>query len=237
MFLQPMGETGYELRFSVLGIPVMVHPFFWLMPLLFFGQMAVSQQDGIPIVNLVAAVAAVFFSLMVHELGHSIAMAFYGIRSRIVLYAMGGMAIPMNAAVGFSRRGMWDQVVISFAGPLAQFLLLGLLLVVWFFVPIPPTPVVSLSMVLVVLVFCNLVWPVFNLMPILPMDGGHICQGIARMVQGRYQGDITALWISVIAGVVLVVLAFQYGLFFAGIFLAMMTLQNFQELQQGGRRW
>jgi stage IV sporulation protein FB len=235
MFM-PVNETGYEIRFRIFGIRVTVHPFFWLMALILFGGSVVSVPDGHPVLNLVGMMAIVFLSILVHELGHSAMMAWYRIRSEIVLYGMGGYAQPIGGR-GISR-GLWDQVLISFAGPLAQFILLGL---VWLFVayvpPIPENGFVSYASLVFVAVVCNLVWPIFNLLPILPLDGGRICQGIARMIQGHYQGDVTALWISIITGGVLIALSFQYGSFFTGIFLIYITIQNFQELQQRSGRW
>lgn len=229
-------ETGFELRFRIFGIPVTVHPFFWLMALILFGNEVVSSRTGHPVLNLLGMLVIVFVSILVHELGHSALMAWYRIRSEIVLYAMGGYAIPVGGR-GIIR-GLWDQVWISLAGPVAQFLLLGLIFLwVWFIPPLPPNNFVSYATLVGVAVYCNLVWPIFNLLPILPLDGGRICQAFCRMFQGHFQGDITALWISIILGSVLVAMSFQYHCFNCGIFLIFLTIQNFQELQQRVGRW
>lgn len=235
MFM-PVNETGYEIRFRIFGIPVMVHPFFWLMALILFGGGVVSFPDGHPVLNLVGMMAVVFASILVHELGHSAMMARYRIRSEIVLYGMGGYARATGGR-GLSR-GLWDQVLIAFAGPLAQFILFGLVwLLVRFAPPLPPNSFLSYGVLIYVALYCNLVWPLLNLLPILPLDGGQICQGFARMFQGHHQGDVTALWISIITGGVLAVLAFQYEMFFGGVFLIYITIQNFQSLQQHSGRW
>lgn len=231
-----INETGYEIRFRIFGIPVTVHPFFWLAALVLFGSGVVSVRDGHPVLNLFGMMAIVFVSILVHELGHSAMMAWFRIRSEIVLYAMGGYARPTGGR-GFSR-GLWDQILIAFAGPLAQFILCGM---VWLLAnyapPVPPNSYLSYRVLIGVALYCNLVWPLLNLLPILPLDGGHICQGFTRMIQGHYQGDVTALWISIITGGVLAVLAFQYQIFFGGIFLIYITIQNFQSLQQHSGRW
>jgi len=243
MFLQQPAPTGFELRFSVGPFPVEVHPLFWLVGLILVGQSAVSTNVGQPVANLLGAVGLMFVSILIHELGHSVAMAFYGIRSRIVLYALGGMAIPVGSRLGFSHKGMWDQVVIAFAGPLAQFLVLGLLLgaAMMGLAPSPGDPddaaIVNWALLFWVAVFVNSVWPVLNLLPVLPLDGGRICQGILRMFQGHHQGDISTLWVSVIMGVMLAVFLIQAGFFFFGIFMVMITIQNFQTLQHGSGRW
>ncbi|MBL8889791.1 MAG: site-2 protease family protein [Planctomycetaceae bacterium] len=229
-------DTGFEIRFRIFGIPVMVHPFFWLMALIMLGNGVVTVPDGHPVLNLVGMLVIVFVSILVHELGHSALMAWYRIRSEIVLYAMGGYAMPVGGR-GI-MRGLWDQVWISLAGPVAQFLLLGLVIVgVWYLPPLPPNRFISYQAMVFVAVYCNLVWPILNLLPILPLDGGRICQAFCRMFQGHYQGDITALWISIILGSVLVAMSFQYQQFTSGIFLIYLTIQNFQELQQRVGRW
>ncbi len=235
MFM-PINETGYEIRFRILGIPVTVHPFFWLAALILFGGEVVSIRDGHPILNLVGMMAVVFVSILVHEMGHSAMMAWFRIRSEIVLYAMGGYARATGGR-GFSR-GLWDQVLIAFAGPLAQFILFGLVWsVVTYAPPIPPNSYLSYDAVIFVALYCNFVWPLLNLLPILPLDGGQICQGFARMIQGQYRGDVTALWISIITGGVLAVLAIQNRIYFGGIFLIYITIQNFQSLDQRSGRW
>jgi Zn-dependent protease len=230
-------ETGYEIRFQVLGVPVMVHPYFWLMALILFGNDVVRYfEGGNPLVNLVVCLGVVFCSILVHEMGHVAMMAWYRMRARVVLYAMGGYATPVGGGSAF-RRGMWDQILIAFAGPLAQFVLLGLILLLGYGREFPVNPVISWDAVFYVATVCNLVWPIFNLLPILPLDGGRICQGFTRIFQGHYQGDITALWISIIAGGVLAVLLFQNGRVFTGVFLVYITVHNFMELQQGSPRW
>ena len=58
-------ETPYDLRFRLLGIPVRVHPLFWVV-------MAVLgwQDHNLPMVAV--WVACVFVSILVHEYGHGL---------------------------------------------------------------------------------------------------------------------------------------------------------------------
>lgn len=232
-----VNETGYELRFEIFGVPVMVHPYFWLMALILFGNDVVRFfPTGNPLVNLVACLAVVFGSILVHELGHVAMMAWYRMPARVVLYGMGGYATPRGGGSAF-RRGMGDQILIALAGPVAQFILLGLIVLITYEREFPVNRVLSWDAVFYVATVCNLVWPIFNLLPILPLDGGRICQGVTRIFQGHYQGDVTALWISIITGGVLAVLFFQMGSVFTGLFLVMITVNNFMELQNGSPRW
>ena len=52
-------------------------------------------EESLGVIPLLALWAVcIFVSIGIHELGHALAFRRYGIESRIVLYFMGGMAIP-----------------------------------------------------------------------------------------------------------------------------------------------
>ena len=111
--------TAYDLQFEIFGYRVRVSPWFWLVAVVLgleisrgvsnaFGE----DSPGAPVLLLIW-IAAIFTSILVHELGHSLAFSYYGTQSRIVLYHFGGLAIPdsygaWNAArrrhVGADRR-------------------------------------------------------------------------------------------------------------------------------------
>lgn len=109
--LSDPGTTRYDLRFSVLGIPVRVHPMFWLVGAL-LGSGAGPQLGVIAI-----WIGCLFVSILVHELGHALAARSFGWPPDIVLHGFGGFA-RYSPGFGYTRRrAIW----ISFAGPLAGF--------------------------------------------------------------------------------------------------------------------
>ncbi|MEM1305575.1 MAG: M50 family metallopeptidase, partial [Planctomycetota bacterium] len=117
----PLGDptpTSYDVNFRVLGFPVRVHPLFWVVALL----LSQGATGGLPVLVLIWVVV-MFVSILVHELGHAVLQQWFGGRPRIVLYGMGGLAISQGPPVS-----AWRQVAIALAGPLAGFLLAG---VVW----------------------------------------------------------------------------------------------------------
>ena len=79
MFLIEPQPTAYDLQFRVAGIPVRVHPLFWLMTLILGAQ-------GKPGPELLIWVAVVFVSVLAHELGHACLHRYFGQPARIVLY-------------------------------------------------------------------------------------------------------------------------------------------------------
>ena len=88
MFFVEPPPTSYDLHFRVAGVPVRVHPLFWLATV-FMGLGA----DGDPI-DVLLWVVAVFTCILVHELGHVLAFRYYGMSAHVVLHAFGGLAIP-----------------------------------------------------------------------------------------------------------------------------------------------
>lgn len=120
MFLSEPQRTQYDINFSFLGFPIRVTPFFWVMALV-LGYNLCKEQP----VWLFFWIAAVFVSILVHELGHAFAFRRYSIASQVVLYHFGGLAVP---TASFSGRGSGhldskQQIVVSAAGPAMQLLL------------------------------------------------------------------------------------------------------------------
>ena len=175
MFLIEPNETRYDLRWRMFGTPVRVHPMFWLMSLILGYDGLIRAGVG----YLLAWVACVFVSVLLHEFGHVWMGRLFGSTGYIVLYSFGGLAIGSNH---LQRRG--QRILVSFAGPAIQLVLLA---AIWFskewllrVVPLEWKP--AGVRIWLMLFQINLLWPVLNLLPIWPLDGGQIarevCQGI-----------------------------------------------------------
>lgn len=129
MLLSEPGQTAYDLKFSFLGFPCRVHPGFFILPVLFSGGLI--GPNIIPGVGVLIIVAVFFISILVHEIGHALAFRYYNVDSRVVLYWMGGLAIPGRGGMGSWSGGRTrslkpnEQIVVSLAGPVAGLLLAG----------------------------------------------------------------------------------------------------------------
>jgi stage IV sporulation protein FB len=114
--LEP-GRTAYDWQFRVAGIPVRVHPFFWLASLILgFGS---GDPEAI-----VVWIVAVFVSILLHELGHAWAMRQFGSSAHIVLYHFGGLAVEESAQYEWmptNERTTRESIIVALAGPLAGF--------------------------------------------------------------------------------------------------------------------
>ncbi|MDY3562083.1 site-2 protease family protein [Gemmata sp. JC673] len=174
MLVEPE-RTPYDLRFRAFGFPVRVHPWFWIGSALMGSQLLKAGPEF-----LLAWVAVVFVSLLVHELGHAIAFRRFGSHADIVLYAFYGLAIPTHEVYGRGRK-----IIISLAGPFAGFALCGLVYgsqqaFEW----ADPRRSVLVWFVYDRLFWVNIVWGVLNLLPVFPLDGGQV----SRELCGRFWG-------------------------------------------------
>lgn len=112
--------TAYDLRFQFLGIAIRIHPGFWAI-CVFLGF---SMRMSTPIYLLVFSVA-VFLSLLIHEMGHALVFRRCGIRAHIVLYHMGGVAVPTGMESYFDHTSGYtskQKLLVTAAGPSMQIL-------------------------------------------------------------------------------------------------------------------
>lgn len=168
--------TPFDLRFRLLGFPVRVLPWFWLvMALLGEGTLRAGPQF------LALWVLCGFVSVLVHELGHAVFYRRFGAWCDILLLAFGGLAVADRAP---AER--WKRVVISFAGPGFGFALLAVVVAVSLGLSAAEVEVpVGVAAALGYLFLMNLYWNLFNLLPIWPLDGGKICLELCGATRAR----------------------------------------------------
>jgi Zn-dependent protease len=216
---------------------------FWLIALLLGSSGALLQ---IPIWIFV-----VFISVLIHEMGHAMAFRFYGIRSQIVLHAMGGLTIPEAAPWGTGWASVSpspkQEIVISLAGPFTGFLFAVVVMAIVIFTggtlrtsmlfgffPLPLTAILGgqiLSIFLTLFLFVNVFWGMFNLLPVFPLDGGQVARNILIQYD-PYDGARKSLWVSVIAGGVIALLGLlvMRSVYIALLF-GILAFQSYQSLQ------
>lgn len=142
---------------------------------------------GLAVVLSVAALAGVFASVLLHELGHALAARRYGIPTRrITLSLIGGVA----QLDGMPHRPR-QELVVALAGPAVNFAIAAGLFVAS---PLLGTGVVSwLAGQLLV---ANLILGVFNLLPAFPMDGGRALRALLAERVGSRRATETAATIG-----------------------------------------
>ncbi|RKH44108.1 site-2 protease family protein [Corallococcus llansteffanensis] len=164
----------------------------------------------------------VFVSVLIHELGHAVAFRVFGYKPSVELVFLGGVTRPNT-----DTPLPWHKdVVSSFAGPLAG-LALGVLS--WAVLMQVRGRSEMADFFLGNFFFANMLWTVFNLLPVPPLDGGHISTALATRMFGR-RGFIVSHVLALGLCVGLVLLGIKSGQLFAAVLFAMFGFQAFRVL-------
>jgi len=236
MLLEPE-RTPYDLSWRMFGTPVRVHPLFWLFSAI-LGWGEIRRGLG----YVVLWIACVFISILLHEFGHIWAGRALGSHGSVVLYSFGGLAVGANH---LSR--WWERVIVSLAGPAIQLVLAAGL---WAVVKVGPGWIAQLSepafRAFEMMLFINLIWPLFNLLPIWPLDGGMVSREVFERINPS-NGLKTSLVLSMIvaAGVALNAVAGMNGMRaipylpaspYAAILFGILAFESYSLLMHHSRR-
>lgn len=190
---------------KLFGVPVRIHPLLWIV-------FALSALTG-----YILEILVLFGVILIHELGHAAAASCLKWRIRqIRLLPFGGVAEVEEAG----NIPVWQELIVVLAGPAQHLLMIGLALLcrtlgfwddMWtdYFIRV------------------NLMIGLFNLLPILPLDGGKVIQALISLWLPYYRTLHITYTVSLLLSAMLMAAAFgiwnAYGvdlnLFMIGIFL------------------
>lgn len=244
--------TPYDLHFRLAGFNVRVHPFFWLASIL------LGLNKHSTFVTILLWVISVFVSILVHELGHTLAFRYFGQRSHIVLHSFGGLAVP-DANYGYGRSSRSDthvsQILIALAGPVAGFLLAGVVALIVlatgytfkldsFNLPTISTIKNTNAFILVYyLMQVNILWGLINLLPVYPLDGGQIARQVFD-IYSPHNSLRQSLILSIVVGAGMAVVAvLRLDEIWIALMFGILAFMSYQALQQlsgggyGGSEW
>ncbi len=205
--------------FSAFGYPVGVTGSALLMfALLVYGtggSVAEVAQKGV-------FAGVLFFSVLVHELGHAVVMDRLGLRPLgIVLHGYGGFC-----AQGRSSTPT-QSILASAAGPAAGLLWAAASFVVALL--LPDSAPIGLVYLVNALVSINLFMNLMNLLPIYPLDGGHILKNLLLIKLRPQQAMNITRWVSLPLGLGLAAWCFLNGIAIMPIFILLMLYQSWNE--------
>lgn len=196
--------------FRVLGFPVHVGPSFWTFMLLI--TLTNSQgAGGFEFAILLAVLIAAF--TLIHELGHALAARATGAKAEITLTFMAGYA----SFVPTRHLSRWERVGISFAGPGVQ-IALGTAL--YLAMGGQLFPIENVTHAQYAALWAGPLIGLFNLLPILPFDGGNILEQLIDAITPKHSRRIMIVFTVTVCLVGMVLMAMNPALRGLIIFLA-----------------
>ena len=151
IWADPRHGVADMLRFWIFGFHVAVEPWFWLTCFLMGGGLQPQAWSASHLAGIAIWAIVVFFSILVHELGHAFTGRRFGANPEIVLHAFGGAAVMHGAR--FNRR---QDLLVTAAGPGASVVLGTLALLALLYLRLPWPEVRGLLVELVWINYCLL---------------------------------------------------------------------------------
>ena len=182
-------------------------------------------ERGVPTRNALLWIPVILISVLIHELGHALTIRAFGFgNSMILLGGFGGVTVNRRTSKP------WKEIVISIAGPASSLVLSLVLQLIWRAAPaLHADPM--LQELVPLMIYANVVWAIFNLFPIYPLDGGQVVENMGRFVLSARRATAVSIWSSMILALAVLALALYARSFFAAIIVAMLLMQNWQRWQ------
>ena len=170
---KPRGKSNKKLWFALSMVAFVI----------LFGLLGLALAD----------IAILVVVLLVHELGHYLAMRYYGYTDTSIFF------LPFGAAaIGRKEhRRAYEEYVVSLAGPLPG-MIIGVAILIW---SLWQHQSISGENHLIMYALMSLVINYINLLPIYPLDGGRILQLLLlhRYPKGQFYFYIVSLVVLVVA--------------------------------------
>ena len=209
------------MAFRLFGFPVSIEGSF-VLTIGFIGWFSFGEQFD----RIAACVAIAVLAGLIHEFGHAFAARSQG--------TVGTPAISLAGMAGLTRYRLQEKpsramsIFISFAGPLTGLVLGAVIFAVRQAGVVDETPFIS--DLFRIGLFTTIGWSIFNLIPIVPLDGGHIMTDL--LPGDRLERRRRAAWVSIGIAVLLAPVAwFTFRSIFALAYLGFFAFQNWKSLQ------
>ncbi|MCC7366640.1 MAG: site-2 protease family protein [Dehalococcoidia bacterium] len=178
---------------SLLGIPILINPSWfillglstWLLATRIFPEMLEDASTLTYVLMALTSVILFFWSIVLHELAHSVVARWYRIPVKsITLFVLGGVAHITQEA-----KKPLAELFMAAAGPFSS-LLIGIAFIAAWYVLGGRDPggadARALDLVLLWLGLTNGMLAVFNMIPAYPMDGGRVFRSLIWLVTGNH---------------------------------------------------
>ena len=136
---------------------------------------------------------------IIHELGHLMMGLILGLKPEKIELMPLGLSISfklnvedINSKKGKANKKVLKEILIALAGPVTNLIIL-IVTYIWF---------IELSYSHLI-IYANLLIFIFNLLPIYPLDGGRVLNGILHIIFGRIEARKLCYDISMIVTIIL----------------------------------
>lgn len=161
--------------------------------------------------------ASIFIGVLLHELAHAY-------MAKIKGYTVDSVDINLLAGSTVIKPQMKDidSIAVVGAGPLSNLMLSSISFLL--FASIKQDFLFTFG-------FVNLILFAFNILPIIPMDGGTIMKNIFNLTLGVEKGEKIAYNISLVCAIALFVLSIIYGEYIISFFSVLFILVAIAKLE------
>jgi stage IV sporulation protein FB len=194
-------------------IPIHIHPFFWFL-ILIIGWLNSASILGTAIWSVVILV-----SVLIHEYGHALTALMFGQTAEISLVGLGGLTKREGP-----KLSSWKEFIIVLNGPLAGFLTA---IVAYLLMTLIGEKKTLFMYALEIAVNVNLFWTVLNLLPVLPLDGGHL---LRILLEGAFgiRGLKWAFFLSIIVASLIGLSSFFFQQVLMGALFFMLAFESYR---------
>lgn len=195
-------------------IPIHISPFFWFL-IGMIGWLNSATIEG----TLIWA-GVILVSIVIHEYGHALTALAFGQESEISLVGLGG--VTKRDGPPISR---WKEFIIVLNGPIAGFALCFAAYQLLGTIHGSKNSIFVYALEIAVTV--NFFWTILNLLPVLPLDGGHLMRILFEGAFG-IRGLKTAVITSIILAAIFGLYFFLQGQILIGALFLMMAFENYR---------
>lgn len=194
-------------------IPIRIYPIFWIFALL------ISAINSETPFQFFSWFFVIFASIIIHEMGHALTAIGFGQKAHIDLLGFGGLT---------HRHGKplspWKDFFIVLNGPMAGIVLC---LASLYMLTLPINYSQNGLFMLNLFFYANLFWTGVNLIPVYPLDGGHLLRIPLESLFGL-NGVRVAFFISLVLSVAVGIFFFAYNFLLGGVLFMMLTYENYK---------
>ena len=170
-------------------------------------------------------IPVILISVLFHEFAHAAMIGAFGFGpSKIVLQGIGGVTINER------RARPWQDLIISGVGPLSSFILAFGVRAAYLGIPRLHQDPFFVAFV-PLLISANFVWGIFNLLPVMPLDGYAMFRHFLRLFLDERVAFSIAIWTSIVVGAMLVALSIYFREPWIALMLGWFVWSSYQQWQ------